>query len=222
MHTFAGSVHSRRRGGLSALLAAPVCLPLCVAGGVGVAVNCAPTVDTFLKVSTILLCSTTPLYHTVPPRLPHALSRYIYPTRVYPGSHPPRRGGRPVVLLPSCCRRPVHVLPACRRCPYSIYTTGGALARAYSCGGSPGVSPVGGSSPSLCAFSIIAVITYLFTDRPAFFAHFCRFSFVTLPPFFHCRVSLSNVAERYFFAAFSCASLVLFMDFYPLVYAVMQ
>lgn len=78
------------------------------------------------------------------------------------------------MLLPSCCCRPVHVLPACRRCPYSIYTTGGALARAYSCGGSPGVSPVGGSSPSRCAFSIIDVITYLFTDRPAFFAHFCR------------------------------------------------
>ena len=127
----------------------------------------------------------------------------------------------PGAACPACCR-PVHVLPACRRCPYSIYTTGGALARAYSCGGSPGVFPMGGNSPSLCAFSIIDVITYLFTDRPAFFAHFCRLFFVTLPPFFHCRVSLSNDVARYFRAAFSCASLVFFMDFCAPVYIVIQ
>lgn len=109
MHTFAGSVHSRRRGGLSALLAAPVCLPLCVAEGVGAAVNCAPTVDTFLKVSTMLLCSTTLLYHTVPPHLPHALSRYIYPQGGISWFAPsttwgPPRGAAAVLLLPSCPR----------------------------------------------------------------------------------------------------------------------
>lgn len=94
---------------------------------------------------------------------------------------------------------------------YTLLAQGaGALAWSYS---------VGGSSPSRCAFSIIDVITYLFTDRPAFFAHFWRlFLFAGL---FFCIFTdtISSALSSYFlFARFFASDMdICFTALYALV-----
>ena len=209
MHTFAGSVHSS--GGAQRVAAVP--LPCSCVAGRGPSVYC---YRPYVAVATPFRIVERVYARYI--QLPWQHLYYTYSTR-HTYTHRGYILVRTLCGCPACprwCRRCLSAIVLPRPAVVLIPTPLRPLYRArvpYS---------VGGSSPSRCAFSIIDVITYLFTDRPAFFAHFCRFSFVTSPPFFHCRVSLSNVAARYFFAAFSCASLVLFMDFYPLVYAVIQ